>query len=74
MRFEVDERQDEGRRWTAWKVRDRTPPPAVVAGNAGFWRGWSSGTWLLLGLALAAAAVAMTAWARSAVVRRRMAR
>jgi serine-type D-Ala-D-Ala carboxypeptidase/endopeptidase len=71
MRFEVDERQDGGRGWTAWKVRDRTPPPAVVAGNAGFWRAWPASTWLFLGLALAAAAVAMTAWARSAVMRRR---
>jgi serine-type D-Ala-D-Ala carboxypeptidase/endopeptidase len=69
MTFEVDEREEGSRGWTAWKVTDRTPPAEVVAGNAPAWRGWRLRTWLLLGLTGAAAA-AVGGLARSAARRR----
>lgn len=52
MVMEVDEREpdQEGTRREARKVGDDTPPPRVVAENAGFWAGWGAGTWVLIGL------------------------
>ncbi len=65
MTFRVDEREEGGRGWTAWKVRDRTPPPQVVAGNAPSWRGWTPRTWLLIGLGGVASVAAFAVGIRS---------
>lgn len=46
-----------GRTWRSWRVDTATPRPQVAAGNAAPWTAWSTGTWLLVGLAGLAALV-----------------
>jgi hypothetical protein len=52
MRIHVDEREGQtaGGGWTAWKVDDATPLPAVVAGTTGTGPGSRAGAWVLIGL------------------------
>ena len=51
MHMEVDAREpaQQGVSRSARKVRADTPPSKGVADNAGAWRGWRKGVWLLLG-------------------------
>ena len=85
--YEIDEREPagEGRTLTGRRVGNDSPPPAVVAGNAGFkvevgrfldrslvtlyWRG--PGAWIAIGVLVLSVMVAMVALLRRAVRSRR---
>ena len=68
MIIHVDDREQQyrGGSWTAWRTEAETPPPVVVAGNAGATGAWGAGTWLLLGLVGfgVAGAVLRPVWSR----------